>query len=481
MREADFLDKQFCGRLQSGVRLSIEITEAGLVLGAATLLARMDRDGHGISRLADEEERERLLALLSVVQRRPFSANKLPWISASLDDWQRGEKAVAHIRLAQAHLPRLIDIHDAYRLFLAETLLDQGMTPRALMKALGLDASPLDLIKYDPDQRRVPAGNGRESGRWGPGGGGSSQAFLAPAAGAAARAGARTLLAGAMPSALEALTTFAARFSVPTAVLGALFIPTPNSGGVTQGALPDAPGVRFKQDGPAGTLRLTATAADGSSVIVAAQNRGGIYVDVRTGEPLGRNLGGQLYLDSDSVQNAIRAGLAPGQELTPDERPGSKDDDPKLCPAPELDTPHGSSERAKDYEDDVHARVNPLAPLPRGYGVNLLDPATGRIVYYEDCFRYAGDLVDGEMQKGDLAEAKGLGYEWRIRAGGDRRKEALEELEVQAQKQLRTADAVGRGLKWYFAEPYAADQVRDYFRDHGLERIIVAAMPPRKH
>ncbi len=308
MREADFLDIQFCGWLQSGVRLSIEITDLGLVLGADTRLVRLDSRQQGALRLAGGEEQERLFALLSVVQRRPISANKLHCISASFDDWQRGEKTVAHIRLAQANLPQLTDIHDAYRLFLAETLLDQDMTPRALMRALGLDASSLDLIKYDPDQPRVPAGNGRESGRWGPGGGGSN-ALLDPAAGAAARAGARTFLAGATPSALEALATFAARFSVPTAVLGALFIPTPNSGGVTQGTLPDAPGVRFKQDGPAGTLRLTATAADGSSVIVAAQNRGGIYVDVRTGEPLGRNLGGQLYLDSDSVRNAIRAGL----------------------------------------------------------------------------------------------------------------------------------------------------------------------------
>ena len=37
------------------------------------------------------------------------------------------------------------------------------MTPRALARALGFEA---ELSKYSPDQRRVPAGSGRESGRW---------------------------------------------------------------------------------------------------------------------------------------------------------------------------------------------------------------------------------------------------------------------------------------------------------------------------
>jgi hypothetical protein len=48
------------------------------------------------------------------------------------------------------------------------------MTPRALMKGLGLDCAALDgLEKYNPDQPRVPAGNGRASGQWGSGGGAS--------------------------------------------------------------------------------------------------------------------------------------------------------------------------------------------------------------------------------------------------------------------------------------------------------------------
>jgi hypothetical protein len=150
VHEADVLDSQFNERLRSRVLLSIEITDFCLVLGAGTRLARMVPGQQCISHVAHGKEQERLFALLSVAQRQPISANKLHGIAAALDDWERGEKALAHIRLAQASLPHIDDIDDAYRLFLAETLLDQGMAPRMLMKALGLDASLLDLIKYDP-------------------------------------------------------------------------------------------------------------------------------------------------------------------------------------------------------------------------------------------------------------------------------------------------------------------------------------------
>lgn len=69
---------------------------------------------------------------------------------------------------------------DAERLSLAESLLDQGMTPRGLMKELGLDPATLDLRNYNPAQPRVPAGSGRESGRWGPGGGGANSSLIRP-------------------------------------------------------------------------------------------------------------------------------------------------------------------------------------------------------------------------------------------------------------------------------------------------------------
>jgi hypothetical protein len=74
--------------------------------------------------------------------------------------------------LSFSRLPPLETNEQAFRLFAADALLETGLSPRRLMKALDLDPAPLDLLqKYNPDQPRIPAGNGRPSGRWGDGGG----------------------------------------------------------------------------------------------------------------------------------------------------------------------------------------------------------------------------------------------------------------------------------------------------------------------
>jgi hypothetical protein len=53
----------------------------------------------------------------------------------------------------------------AYRLSLAAKLIDAGVAPRDLARELGFDL-PAGLLKYNPDQPRVPAGSGKESGEW---------------------------------------------------------------------------------------------------------------------------------------------------------------------------------------------------------------------------------------------------------------------------------------------------------------------------
>ena len=83
-------------------------------------------------------------------------------------------KALANFRLIFAGLPQLANPDDAHRLRRAAALLDDGMTPRALLKALDHAATDFVRGRYDPDQPRVPAGNGRASGRWGDGSGGGT-------------------------------------------------------------------------------------------------------------------------------------------------------------------------------------------------------------------------------------------------------------------------------------------------------------------
>ncbi len=135
----------------------------------------------------------------------------------------------------------------------------------------------------------------------------------------------------------------------------------------------------------------------------------------------------------------MQAALAPRERG----RPAAPAEEPQLCPVPTMDTPHGSSERAKSYEDDVHQRVNPLPPLPRGFGVKRPDPKTGQIVVFDDCFRYAGDLMDGDMKAGDLVEAKGPRKEYLYPQTWSK---ALNDDVAQAEKQARIAGARGVGL-----------------------------------
>jgi hypothetical protein len=157
---------------------NIEINEDGLVLGAGTILARMIRDPLDRQVLLFDSDRPRLLALLTAAYGQSPPSDLLVHLESAARFWKQGDKALANIRLAFARLPRLDDEADAYRLFLAENMLDDGVTPDALMKLLDVAASHSTLTKYDPDQPRVPAGNGRNSGQWTSGAGAA-----APAAG----------------------------------------------------------------------------------------------------------------------------------------------------------------------------------------------------------------------------------------------------------------------------------------------------------
>jgi hypothetical protein len=92
-------------------------------------------------------------------------------VARASEQWSRGDKCLAYIHLAHAGLPE-IDAAGAYRLALCEQALGLGATPRAIYKALDLEPPP-PFRKFDADQPRVSAGNGRESGRWTSGAGGA--------------------------------------------------------------------------------------------------------------------------------------------------------------------------------------------------------------------------------------------------------------------------------------------------------------------
>jgi hypothetical protein len=132
------------------------ITDSGLVLGAGTPLMRMDTDQFGLPTLALARDAERAHALLAVVDRQPPSADVHRHLRGAADHWRRGDKALANIRLSFGRLPRLESELDAWRLYLAAALLDEGFSPRRLLREIGYDSG--NLRKYDPNEPRVPAG-----------------------------------------------------------------------------------------------------------------------------------------------------------------------------------------------------------------------------------------------------------------------------------------------------------------------------------
>jgi hypothetical protein len=167
MRQGDTLEQQFEKRFRSRqISCAPEINDAGLVFGAGTILAPMSRDPYGSPILSLEKDGDRILALLSAAYNQPVPRDLLRHVEGASSCWRRGEKALANIRLAFASLPPLDDRVDVYRLFLAEELLDDGMSPRALMKALGFDGPSGDLAKSDPNRPRAPAESGATDGRW---------------------------------------------------------------------------------------------------------------------------------------------------------------------------------------------------------------------------------------------------------------------------------------------------------------------------
>lgn len=163
MRASNFSNEVDERAPRAPLQRSLAITHAGLTLGSGTILARIHEDMP--ARLAIEGEEERILALISAALGKTAQARIIGNLQRASEQWARGDKCLAHFHLAFAGLPQ-IDETDAARLALAGEALAKGASPAELLKALGLDGDSLDARKFNPDQPHVPAGNGREGGRW---------------------------------------------------------------------------------------------------------------------------------------------------------------------------------------------------------------------------------------------------------------------------------------------------------------------------
>ena len=479
------LRKRFEERLRHRtIGCAIEINDAGLVLGAGTILARMTKDEGGEPILDLDADRQRTCALLAVVYGQIISPDVFRHIAGASEQWRRGDKVLAHIRLAFARLPRLKDRGDAYRLFVAETLLERGLSPRALMLALGFDPTASNLSKYDPDQPRVPAGSGSNSGQWTSGQANSQAAGSASvtsrpittgvrAAVAIAAAGESGTLAEGLYAAMtgsEFLTGLAVLGGVvgAAAVLGTIFVPWQKNA-ISEGTIPGETDLRYSLDDDTGALRFLRQTETGQDVVaLARRGRDGIFFEVETGLPVARVVGGSLVFDAASLAN--EAEDAQTRANTPARASIETDttDKPQLCPDPGPDAPHGASERAIAYQAQISALNNPQRPLPPGLAVSLSDPVAGRRVVYDDCRESDGTMI----------EAKGPGFA-RLLQYSYFAKEVLPALwGKQASRQVAAAGP--RDLEWYFAEPEAAEKAAEIFGNNELlQKVRIYVIAPK--
>ncbi|MHB8884620.1 MAG: MalT transcriptional regulator family protein [Methylovirgula sp.] len=427
----------------------------------------------------------RLLALLSAVYGRQISPRVMHHIARASEQWRRGDKALAHIELAFARLPRLETREDAFRLFLADNLLAHGMTPKRLSRALGFDPQ---LLKYDPNQPREPAGNGRPSGRWVRVDIGSAQADASFSA-SGTRAVATTIVEEAAPAVVRWLTSFAAEAGGATALgaagaiafAGFLVIPTPDSGGVFEGDVQTLPGVRYKFSEPTGGLQITATADDGTTIAIHAHRRdnSGVYYDAK-GRALGRDVGTGLYIDIDAADAALRDELGAPPRSDQQDKPGStpapfiRPDEPKLCPDPSPDRgktedANGEKAFAAHYQEYVGSIVNPQLkpPLPAALGYALFNPRSGKLVVFDHC----------QLTTGKMIEAKGH-YEKLLKFDMGR-KSLTKEFIDQAERQIDAANANGgRPIEWHFYEKETMEFARKIFEGSNiLNRITLLYTP----
>jgi hypothetical protein len=484
VRPVASLKKQFDSYLlRHPIETSASLSDVGLVVGAGTPLMRMEESAAG-PKLSIARDEARLFALLAVSFDRPPPSDILHHLEGASKHWQQGDKALANIRLAFARLPQLESETQAWSLHLAAAMLDDGLSPGQLLRELGYPPSPSGFQKFDPNQPRVPAGSGRNSGQWTSDGGtdstevGDSHSASRPVivpTGAGIVAGSTadvslsigTLAEGLFESAsdsafLEGLAALSDTVGADV-VLGATMFPVPTSG-TSEGSVPGDSQLRYSLNLDEGVLRLLHDGVGGQEIAAAARlGRDGIFFETETGTPIARLVGSSLVFDAQSlasVQGEDESQAGAETNAT------SELDTPQLCPDPGPDVPHGASPRSVAYQAYISALNNPQRPLPPGLAVSLINPNTGRRVTYDDCRE-----VDGTM-----IEAKAPGFSHML--GDSYLRGVLEGRWTQ--QATRQVDAAGwHTLDWYFAEESAALYASRLFKDHeGLQDIQIIYQPP---
>lgn len=440
------------------------------MLGAGTVIVPMD----GLRRLQKLRGQEaRVLALLAAFHGKPAARSTLGNIERAAKAWSEADVCLAYIHLAHAGLLPPQDLRSgAYRLDMAHCAMRCGAPPRAVLKALRLDARYIEAIEktYNPEEPRVAAGSGRTSGEWTSDGAANGTADAAGGKGdegtqasslrARAPLPASSFLGELDAAQVAELGAYASRLlglgpiGAAAAVFGLLFIPASNNIRI-EGDVPEIPGLHYSWNRDETALHLTYSRSGEAQRTFALQIDGDLIHDDH-GNVVGRIIGGNRI--------AIDA-LAVLPDLV-------KEDEPRLCPAPTPDVT-GSDQgkpydenKPRQYADFVKLLINPppIGPTPSGFVYYLPNPAEkGKSVSFDDC----------ESASGILFEIKGERYTELLKSPLIA-KSIIEDFMDQSGRQI--AASQGRPIVWIFAEPETAYFARQLFDkiDEGREHITVA-------
>ena len=232
------------------------------------------------------------------------------------------------------------------------------------------------------------------------------------------------------------------------ATVGNIILVPNNKNLITEGAVPDAPGIAYRYDQGAGRLTLTRDNGDGTSTVVYSDQAGADFLfRDHDGNVVARKLGNGVMLDASQV---------PGHESQ------SNDNDKlKLCPDPVSDKPGW-----QQYSSRSIAYQSQISGLPPGLAVN-----------------FNGVSFDGcRAENGNLLEAKGEGFVWAMvdaNHWADFYKGVAEAME-QAERQNSAVEGTARIIEWHFAEEPVANYFREQFKRAGYDHIVVISTPLQK-
>lgn len=442
-------------RWQEGARFrglcaGMSLEREGVVLGADTVLAKRLHDG------SLETEDARILTLLSVAHGNPVDPSVVGAIRRASKHARAGDECMASMHIALAPLPRLTNPLDAARrLFIADGLMDDGVSPRDIWAALDFDPAPLDALEkeFNPNQPRVPAGSGRTSGEWASEEAGSE----------AAEAAEETASRGAIGTILD-WAAFVARYgSGPASFIAAMLYSPPAGGEKHEGQVPGRPDLRYSWN------------SDGTELDFVQELNGQVVMRATLGPD------GKFRNRGRVVARETKDGVIVDPSEVPSRQPKSLPDvdqeEPRLCPEPPVKDKPGlvgpTGDRARDYEMYMRGRINPNDVTPAGFTYVLSNPEKkGRLVHFDDCQHEPGTINESGTFNlpGSMIEFKGPGYAAKLADKGSWFRIAMSwQWPCQGLRQLQAAQ--GRQVIWYFAEQSALDYARDVFNNSGNERL----------